>query len=137
MIAYPPIVKPTHQSVTINNSHLTIPPSHHPPIYLDYHSITPVDRRRDIIFTSGSTESINLAIQGTIQHLENKGIHPHIALSAVEHKAVLVLGRSPFPVIPIVVHDRGAQRFGASEMNLNVQMVADSLSRRPIFKELF
>jgi len=44
---------------------------------------------RDIIFTSGSTESINLAIQGTIQHLENKGIHPHIALSAVEHKAVL------------------------------------------------
>ena len=44
---------------------------------------------RDIIFTSGSTESINLAIQGTIQHLENKGIYPHIALSAVEHKAVL------------------------------------------------
>ena len=44
---------------------------------------------RDIIFTSGSTESINLAIQGTIQHLENRGIHPRIALSAVEHKAVL------------------------------------------------
>jgi len=44
---------------------------------------------RDIIFTSGSTESINLAIQGSIQHLENKGIHPHIALSAIEHKAVL------------------------------------------------
>ncbi len=44
---------------------------------------------RDIIFTSGSTESINLAIQGTVQHLENKGIPPHIALSAVEHKAVL------------------------------------------------
>ncbi|RZM78648.1 cysteine desulfurase family protein [Leptolyngbya iicbica] len=44
---------------------------------------------RDIIFTSGSTESINLAIQGTVQHLENKDIHPRIALSAVEHKAVL------------------------------------------------
>jgi len=43
----------------------------------------------EIIFTSGSTESINLAVQGTIQHLENKGIHPRIALSAVEHKAVL------------------------------------------------
>lgn len=43
----------------------------------------------EIIFTSGSTESINLAIQGTVQHLENKGIHPRIALSAVEHKAVL------------------------------------------------
>ncbi|MFE4105846.1 cysteine desulfurase family protein, partial [Almyronema epifaneia] len=44
---------------------------------------------REIIFTSGSTESINLAIQGTIQHLENKGIHPRIVLSAVEHKAAL------------------------------------------------
>jgi cysteine desulfurase len=44
---------------------------------------------RDILFTSGATESINLAIQGTLQHLENKGIHPHIALTAVEHKAVL------------------------------------------------
>jgi cysteine desulfurase len=44
---------------------------------------------RDILFTSGATESINLAIQGTVQHLENKGIHPHIALTAVEHKAVL------------------------------------------------
>jgi len=44
---------------------------------------------RDIIFTSGSTESINLAVQGTVKHLENKGIHPHIALSAAEHKAVL------------------------------------------------
>lgn len=44
---------------------------------------------RDIIFTSGSTESINLAIQGTIKHLENKGIRPRISLSAVEHKAIL------------------------------------------------
>ena len=44
---------------------------------------------RDILFTSGSTESINLAIQGTVKHLENKGIHPRIALSTVEHKAVL------------------------------------------------
>ena len=44
---------------------------------------------RDIIFTSGSTESINLAIQGTVKHIENKGIHPRVAVSAVEHKAVL------------------------------------------------
>ncbi len=44
---------------------------------------------RDIIFTSGATESLNLAIQGTLQHLENRGIQPHIALLAVEHKAVL------------------------------------------------
>jgi cysteine desulfurase len=44
---------------------------------------------RDIIFTSGSTESINLAIQGTVKHLENAGIKPRIAISSVEHKAVL------------------------------------------------
>lgn len=44
---------------------------------------------RDIIFTSGSTESINLAIQGTIKHLQKTGIVPLIAISAVEHKAVL------------------------------------------------
>jgi cysteine desulfurase len=44
---------------------------------------------RDIIFTSGATESINLAIQGTVQHLERSGTKPRLAISAVEHKAVL------------------------------------------------
>lgn len=44
---------------------------------------------RDIIFTSGSTESVNLAIQGTIKNLRNNGIRPRIALSTVEHKSVL------------------------------------------------
>jgi cysteine desulfurase len=44
---------------------------------------------RDIIFTSGSTESISLAIQGTVNHLVKAGIKPQIAISTVEHKAVL------------------------------------------------
>lgn len=44
---------------------------------------------RDIIFTSGATESVNLAIQGTVQHLEQSGPKPRLAISAVEHKAVL------------------------------------------------
>ena len=61
---------------------------------------------RDIIFTSGATESLNLAIQGTINALtplsqvgrgaggEGQGIgaergKPRIAISTVEHKAVL------------------------------------------------
>lgn len=62
---------------------------------------------RDIIFTSGSTESINLAIQGTINHLSplsrsgrgaggvdataaSPGVgKPRVAISTVEHKAVL------------------------------------------------
>lgn len=34
---------------------------------------------RDVIFTSGATESLNLAIQGTVQHLERSGIKPCIA----------------------------------------------------------
>ncbi|MEB3289776.1 MAG: cysteine desulfurase family protein [Leptolyngbya sp.] len=53
---------------------------------------------RDIIFTSGATESLNLAIQGTINALTplsqvGRGAggegKPRIALSTVEHKAVL------------------------------------------------
>ena len=44
---------------------------------------------RDIIFTSGATESLNLAIRGTVQHLERSGTKPRIAISTVEHKAVL------------------------------------------------
>lgn len=44
---------------------------------------------KNIVFTSGATESINLAIQGTVKHLHKMGIKPCIAISAVEHKAVL------------------------------------------------
>lgn len=44
---------------------------------------------REIIFTSGATESINLAIQGTISRVQESGAKPHIAISAIEHKAVL------------------------------------------------
>jgi cysteine desulfurase len=46
-------------------------------------------RPKEIIFTSGATESINLAIQGTVLHHEKQGEIPRIAISAVEHKAVL------------------------------------------------
>lgn len=46
-------------------------------------------RPKEIIFTSGATESINLAIQGTVLHHEKQRKIPRIAISAVEHKAVL------------------------------------------------
>lgn len=103
------------------------------PIYFDYHSTTPVDRRvadriyrcmteelgnasstdhewgdraeatvkeaakqvadlvcsspREIVWTSGATESINLAIQGSLP--PNPGQPYQIALLPIEHKAVL------------------------------------------------
>jgi cysteine desulfurase len=106
------------------------------PIYLDYHSTTPVDPRvatlmlyymttaygnassidhiygdeaeqavkkaaqqiaqlvnasaKEIIFTSGATESINLAIQGHLLSVtQPPSKPPRIAVSPVEHKAVL------------------------------------------------
>ncbi len=44
---------------------------------------------REVIFTSGATESINLAIQGTIFKQIEKDNKPRIAFSLLEHKAVL------------------------------------------------
>ncbi|HEY9608975.1 cysteine desulfurase family protein [Allocoleopsis sp.] len=105
------------------------------PIYLDYHSTTPVDLRvvnqmlhfmttafgnassidhtygdeaeeavsqaaihiaklivaspKEVIFTSGATESINLAIQGSIPFDASSKTKHRIAVLPVEHKAVL------------------------------------------------
>jgi cysteine desulfurase len=44
---------------------------------------------REIIFTSGATESNNLAIQGALLHLLRKDNTVHAITSSVEHKAVL------------------------------------------------
>ena len=47
----------------------------------------------EIIFTSGGTESNNLAIFGTARLLKPKG--RHLITSAIEHHAVLQLLRLP------------------------------------------
>lgn len=44
---------------------------------------------REVVFTSGATESINLAIQGSISPDASAKTKPRIAVSPVEHKAVL------------------------------------------------
>jgi len=43
---------------------------------------------KDVIFTSGGTESDNLAILGTFEKAKEKIITPHIVISSVEHPAI-------------------------------------------------
>lgn len=46
--------------------------------------------KSEIIFTSGATESDNLAVKGAIRALKNKGVKKmHIITTAIEHEAVL------------------------------------------------
>lgn len=44
---------------------------------------------REIVWTSGATESDNLAIKGAVSANRKEGVRPHIITSAIEHKAVL------------------------------------------------
>ena len=46
-------------------------------------------QKRDIIFTSGGTESDNLAILGAFEATKGKIKNPHIIISDGEHPAVL------------------------------------------------
>ena len=58
------------------------------PIYLDYNATTPcAPEVIEIIFTSGATEAINLAIKGTFEIF--KGEKQHYITCQTEHKAVL------------------------------------------------
>src|SRR5258708_4115432 len=59
------------------------------PIYLDYSATTPVDPRvaEEIVWTSGATESDNLAIKGAAHFYKTKG--KHLVTMKTEHKAVL------------------------------------------------
>src|SRR5262245_35998651 len=80
---------------------------------------------REIVFTSGATESNNLAIRGLAERPQRKG--DHIVSVATEHKAVLDplrrLARRGFDVTMLDVEQHG----GGSAGWLNPQKVADAI----------
>src|SRR5262245_49288895 len=80
---------------------------------------------REVVFTSGATESNNLAIRGLADRPRRKG--NHIVSVATEHKAVLDplrrLARRGFEVTLLPVEQAGSPRAGW----LDPQKVADSI----------
>ncbi|MDA1052447.1 MAG: aminotransferase class V-fold PLP-dependent enzyme [Planctomycetota bacterium] len=80
---------------------------------------------REIVFTSGATESNNLAIRGSADRTRRRG--NHIVSVATEHKAVLdplsQLARRGFEVTLLPVRQTGDSQAGV----LDVQRVADAI----------
>ncbi|MDX1946378.1 MAG: aminotransferase class V-fold PLP-dependent enzyme, partial [Pirellulaceae bacterium] len=80
---------------------------------------------REIVFTSGATESNNLAIRGLAERPRRKG--NHLVSVVTEHKAVLDplrrLARRGFEVTLLPVEQHGSPRAGW----LDPQQVADAL----------
>ena len=80
---------------------------------------------REIVFTSGATESNNLAIRGLAERGRRRG--KHIVSVATEHKAVLDplarLGRRGFEVTLLDVEQAGSPQAG----RVDPQAVADAL----------
>lgn len=86
-------------------------------------------REEEIVFTSGATESDNLAIQGVAMQLKEKG--KHIITCATEHKAVLdaceYLGGLGWSVTVLPVDSRGDIDLGGLESAIRPQTVLISL----------
>lgn len=84
---------------------------------------------KDIIFTSGATESINLALKGVAGFYGSKG--KHIIISAIEHKAVIEtseeLKAKGFEVDIVDVDSNG---------HLNLQSLSDLLKPETILVSL-
>ncbi|MCA9120207.1 MAG: aminotransferase class V-fold PLP-dependent enzyme [Planctomycetaceae bacterium] len=80
---------------------------------------------REIVFTSGATESNNLAIRGCAERTRRRG--NHIVSVATEHKAILdplaVLARRGFEVTLLPVRQMGEPVAG----RLDVERVADAI----------
>jgi len=71
----------------------------------------------DVIFTSGGTESANLAVLGTLGAIQTTaGSRPVVAHSAVEHPAVLESGRAASSQGLAEVHVLGVDRAGVLDL---------------------
>jgi cysteine desulfurase len=83
-------------------------------------------RRREVVFVRGGTESDNLAILGRADATRAAGRRPCVAVSAVEHAAVLAAARSVErqggDVVEIPVDHNGA---------LDLSALSDALAREP------
>jgi cysteine desulfurase len=68
-------------------------------------------RKEEVIFTSGATESDNLAIRGAAEYAKKHGRGNHLITSAVEHEAVLkvceALEQEGFEVTYLPVDEQG------------------------------
>jgi cysteine desulfurase len=76
----------------------------------------------EIVFTSGGTESDNLAILGALRKAKSEGIGNHVMISAVEHGAVYslidVLNNEGFDVDIVPVDETGELSLSFIKENL-------------------
>ena len=83
----------------------------------------------EIIFTSGATESNNIAIQGIAEHYKNKG--RHLITSKVEHPSVLnvfkYLEKRGFEVTYIGVDNNGQLDYEALKKSIRKDTILVSL----------
>ncbi len=82
---------------------------------------------REIVFTSGATESNNLAIRGLAERSRRRG--NHLITVATEHKAVLDpiqrLGRHGFEVTVLAVEQAPSPRAGSLDLNALAAAIRD------------
>jgi cysteine desulfurase len=82
-------------------------------------------QRREIFFTSGGTEADNLAVLGRSRAVARTGKQPVVAMSAIEHKAVLGAAKEAAhegaELSVIAVDERGVIDLGAVEHVLAVR----------------
>lgn len=85
--------------------------------------------KSEIVFTSGATESINLAIKGVAEMYANKG--RHIVTVCTEHKAVLDvckrLSQSGYEITELEVNHEGLIDFNQLEQSISDQTILVSI----------